>query len=57
VSDTTRIEATGPFPEILRDPVLFPMFNSVALGLRGDTAATAFHVTDYLYLSEVPAGC
>ncbi len=53
VSDTTGIEATGPFPEILRDPVLFPMFHSVALGMRGDTAATAFHVTDYLYLSEV----
>ncbi len=54
VHDTSRIEATGPFPELLRDPVLFPMFNSVALGMRGDTAATAFHVTDYVYLSDVP---
>jgi len=53
VSDTTRLKATGPFPELLRDPLLFPMFHSVALGLRGDTAATAFHVTDYVYLSDV----
>jgi hypothetical protein len=53
MSDTTGMQATGPFPELLRDPLLFPMFNSVALGMRGDTAATAFHVTDYLYFSDV----
>lgn len=53
VEDTTRLESTGPFPELLRDPLLFPMFNSVALGMRGDTAATAFVVTDFVYLSDV----
>ena len=53
VADTAGLRATGPFPEILRDPGLFAMFHPVALGMRGDTAATTFFVTDYLYLSDV----
>lgn len=56
VSDTSRIKATGPFPEILRDSVLLQAFHPVALGMRGDTAATAFFVTDYVYLSDVSGG-
>ncbi len=51
--DTSRLKATGPFPGLLRDPLLFQVFHPVALGMRGDTAATTFFVTDYVYLSEV----
>ncbi|HEU0080337.1 MAG TPA: 6-bladed beta-propeller [Longimicrobiaceae bacterium] len=51
--DTARMKATGPFPEILKDTVIFSMAHAVALGMRGDTAATAFFVTDYVYLSDV----
>jgi hypothetical protein len=47
------MRVTGPFPELLRNPLLFPMFNSVSVAVRGDTAATAFIVTNYVYLSSL----
>lgn len=47
------MRVTGPFPELLRNPLLFPMFNSVSIAVRGDTAASAFVVTDYVYLSSL----
>jgi hypothetical protein len=53
VRDTSRLTATGPFPELLRNPGLFAMFGMVALGMHRDTAATAFFVTNHVYLSDV----
>lgn len=51
--DSAQFRVTGPFPELLRNEALFPMFNPVALALKGDTAATAYVVTDHVYLSDV----
>lgn len=50
--DSAALRVTGPLPELLKDARLFPMVSPVALGIKGDTAATAFVVTDFLYLSD-----
>jgi hypothetical protein len=45
---------SGPFPfaPFMTDPRLFPMINEVALAVREDVSATAFMVTNNVYLSD-----
>lgn len=52
--DGSGPRVTGPFPftEFMTTPGLFSMINSVALAMRGDTSATAYTVTNHVYLSD-----
>jgi hypothetical protein len=51
--DTSKLHVIGPFPELLRNEALFPMFYPVALAIQGDTAATAYNVTNDVYLTSL----
>lgn len=52
-ADSSKLRVTGPFPELLRNEALFPMFYPVVLALKGDTAATAYNVTNDVYLTSM----
>lgn len=52
-SPDLRVNGPFPFAEFMTRPGLFPMINTVALALRGDTVATSFNVTNSVYLSDV----
>lgn len=53
---SSELHLSGPLPALLKNEVLFPMFNSVAIAVQGNHAATAFGVTNYVYLSDVSGG-
>jgi hypothetical protein len=52
-SPDLRVSGPFPFAEFMLRPGLFPLINSVALALNGDTVATSYSVTNAVYLSDV----
>jgi hypothetical protein len=51
--DTSTFRVIGPFPELLRFPPIRMMAGTVAVAVERDELATAYAVTDRVYISRI----